>query len=109
MKRVLFFSLLVAILLGYNGAVYGSYDKLYASALDTLQIKERQSTENESAHCKSVVYKTLESLPEVHADLLKNLTLYFTKTGRRGLGGGNTIILRCRSVSDQELSAVLIH
>ncbi|MCC6643751.1 putative zinc-binding metallopeptidase, partial [Candidatus Peregrinibacteria bacterium] len=38
-----------------------------------------------------------------------NLTLYFSSTGRRGLGGGSTIILRCQNVTDSELVGVLVH
>jgi hypothetical protein len=59
--------------------------------------------------CKSMVYKTLKSLPEEPVKHLKHLTLYFSDTGRRGLGGGNTIILRCKNVTDEELVGVLIH
>jgi len=60
-------------------------------------------------HCKSLVYKTLQSLPSGHSKNLKSLTLYFSDTGRRGLGGGSTIILRCQNVTDEELIGVLVH
>lgn len=60
-------------------------------------------------HCKSLVYRTLKSLPAEPVRHLKNLTLYFADTGRRGLGGGDTIILRCQNVTDEELVAVLVH
>ncbi len=61
------------------------------------------------SHCKSLVYRTLKSLPEEPVKKLKHLTLYFSESGRRGLGGGNTIILRCQNVTDEELAAVLVH
>lgn len=66
-------------------------------------------TDRSLNHCKSLVYKTLKKLPDEPVDKLKHLTLYFSDTGRRGLGGGNTVILRCQNVSDEELVAVLVH
>lgn len=60
-------------------------------------------------HCKSLVYRTLESLPRETVDHLQNLTLNFSNEGRRGLGGGSTIILRCSNVTDEELVGVLVH
>ena len=60
-------------------------------------------------HCAELVYRTLEVMPDDVSAKLKNLTLYFSSTGRRGLGGGSTIILRCQNVTDQELVAVLVH
>jgi len=89
----------------------------YARALDGLGInlhpgttynKNSQSDPRSLNHCKSLVYKTLQSVPKAHGDHLQNLTLYFAD-GRRGLGGGSTIILRCSNVSDQELVSVLVH
>lgn len=59
--------------------------------------------------CKSDVYKTLMSLPYSHRSLLSKLTLFYTRDGRRGLGGSGEIILRCLNVTDGELSSVLIH
>lgn len=66
------------------------------------------SSERSLNHCQSLVYKALMSLPEKHRSQLKNLTLYFAE-GRRGLGGGSTIILRCSNVTDKELMSVLVH
>lgn len=60
-------------------------------------------------HCASLVYKTLEVMPPEAVNKVKNLTLYFNAKGRRGLGGGSTIILRCQDVSDSELVSVLVH
>jgi hypothetical protein len=59
--------------------------------------------------CAALVYKTLKAMPEETTGQLKNLTLYFTPDGRRGLGGGSTIILRCQNISDGELASVLVH
>ena len=74
-----------------------------------FESSDPKPTEISLNHCKSLVYKTLESLPPQHASKLKNLTLYFSDSGRRGLGGGSTIILRCQNVTDEELIGVLVH
>jgi hypothetical protein len=60
-------------------------------------------------HCASLVYKTFQLIPADTINKVKNLTLYFNSNGRRGLGGGSTIILRCQNVTDSELVSVLIH
>ncbi|MCD6109650.1 putative zinc-binding metallopeptidase [bacterium] len=94
-----------------------SIEDSYAKALGTLGLhlhpgtsykKESVSSKSSLNHCKSLVYQTLASLPKEHREHLKNLTLYFAD-GRRGLGGGSTVILRCSNVSDKELSSVLVH
>lgn len=59
--------------------------------------------------CKSIVYRTLRSLPKEPVSHLKNLTLNFDENARRGLGGGSKIIVRCVDVSNAELAAVLTH
>lgn len=74
-----------------------------------FESNDPKPTETSLNHCKSLVYKTLKSLPPQHTSKLKNLTLYFSDTGRRGLGGGSTIILRCQNVTDSELIGVLVH
>src|SRR3990167_7658195 len=93
-------------------------EEYYASLLETLPLKLRPGedhrrdsapTEERETHCKSVVYKTLSSLPQKYTEKLKNLTLFYTTDGRRGLGNGNSIVLRCLNVTDSELSAVLVH
>ncbi|MEK7529292.1 MAG: hypothetical protein AAB592_06000 [Patescibacteria group bacterium] len=93
-------------------------DRAYAVAFDRLNLNIRPGTEVDAkskespdslAHCKSVVYRTLRVLPREHRDRLKTVTLYFTEEGRRGLAGGNTMILRCLNISDRELSAVIVH
>lgn len=94
-----------------------SIDDHYASQLESLGLrlypgssykKESRSTLSSLNHCKSLVFQTLTSLPEEHREHLQHLTLYFAE-GRRGLGGGSTIILRCSDVDDAELSSVLVH
>lgn len=93
-------------------------DLSFSKKLDNLSIKlhpgseyrkDSKPTTSTLAHCKSIVYQTLESVPENHSKLVKDLTLYFTQDGRRGLGAKDTVILRCLNVSDGELSAVLVH
>ncbi|MBD3156252.1 hypothetical protein GF369_00325 [Candidatus Peregrinibacteria bacterium] len=94
-----------------------SIEESYANALETLGLHlypgtsykaESVSSTRSLNHCKSLVYQTLVSLPQEHREHLQHLTLYFAD-GRRGLGGGSTIILRCSNVSDKELSSVLVH
>ncbi len=60
-------------------------------------------------HCTELVYHTLTKFPAHQISQLKNLTLFYSEEGRRGYGGGDTIILRCTNVEDYELVAVLIH
>ena len=60
-------------------------------------------------HCESLVYRTLKSLPQDNVSGLKNLTFSFNRDGRRGLGGGGTIILRCQGMEEKELVAVFVH
>ncbi len=74
-----------------------------------LHRSDSKPTLESSKRCKSVVYKTLLELPYSHRNQLANLTLFYTADGRRGLGGGNSIILRCNNVTDEELSSVFVH
>lgn len=60
-------------------------------------------------HCSSLIYRVLTLIPQETAGQLTDLTFYFNDTGRRGLGGGSTIILRCQNVTDRELVSVFIH
>lgn len=62
-----------------------------------------------SQKCQSLVYQSLIRLPQTHRSQLKELTLFYTTDGRRGLGGNGSIILRCRNVTDSELISVFMH
>lgn len=93
-------------------------EEFYATKLAQSGVKLRPGTdhrtdsnptETSSRRCKSTVYRTLESLPEGHRKELKELTLFYTKDGRRGLGGNGGVVLRCLAVADGELAAVFIH
>ncbi len=59
--------------------------------------------------CSSVVDKTLAALPEAHTEELDQLELIFETNAKRGQAGGHIIKLRCVDVSEQELTAVLVH
>lgn len=59
--------------------------------------------------CASLVYGVFSVMPPKIVNNVKNLTLYFNDHGRRGLGGGSTIILRCQNMTDKELISVLVH
>lgn len=104
-------------LIEYNQPA-ASDEQHYSSQLESLGITlhpgtdftpESKSSPSSLNHCKALVYKTLESLPPQPVKKLQSLTLYFSKDGRRGLGGGSTIILRCQNVTDMELVGVLVH
>lgn len=95
-----------------------STEENYAEELDNLGITlhpgtdftpDSKSTPSSLNHCKALAYKTLKSLPQEPVKYLKNLTLYFSDEGRRGLGGGSTIILRCQNVTDEEFVGVFTH
>ncbi len=59
--------------------------------------------------CAALAYNTLRVMPQDTVSKIRQITFYFSTNGRRGLGGGSTIILRCNNVSNEELTAVLIH
>ncbi len=67
------------------------------------------NTVEELNACAELVFQTLNKVSVDITNNLKILTLYFNNYGRRGLGGGNTVILRCKNVSDMELIGVFIH
>jgi hypothetical protein len=93
-------------------------EEYFASELNKSGIKlapgtehrlDSKPTEKTEKRCKSEVYQTLMSLPYSHKSLLSKLTLFYTRDGRRGLGGSGEIVLRCLNVTDGELSSVLVH
>lgn len=101
----------------YSGSA-SSDEEQYSRGFDSLGITlhpgnsykpESNGSPRSLNHCKALVYRTLKSLPPEPVSHLKHLTLYFSNSGRRGLGGGNTIILRCQNVTDEELVGVLVH
>ncbi len=59
--------------------------------------------------CEDTVSRTLAILPKEHVQAIHKLTLSFDPTMRRGLAGGNTLIIRCVNISEKELVAVLVH
>lgn len=71
--------------------------------------KDSHPTINSTRTCRSIVYQTLTKLPQEHIRNLRELTLYYTTDGRRGLGGDGVIILRCLNVDNYELAAVFTH
>lgn len=70
---------------------------------------DSKSTPGRSRRCRSLVYQALIKLPEGHRKQLKDLTLFYTGDGRRGLSGSGAMVLRCQNVTDSELVSVLIH
>jgi hypothetical protein len=93
-------------------------ENYYSKKLDELGIQLHPGTEHRSdskptiqssERCKSIVYRTLAQLPSSHKNQLTDLTLYYAKDGRRGYGGGGSVVLRCLNVADAELASVLVH
>lgn len=70
---------------------------------------DSKATQMSSRKCRSIVYQALMKLPKAHRNQLKELTLFYTKDGRRGLSGNGAMVLRCLNVSDAELVSVLTH
>lgn len=93
-------------------------ERYYAKKLASLGINVRPGTEHRqdskatlltSRRCRSIVYQTLMQLPENHRKQVKELTLFYTKNGRRGLSGNGAVVLRCLNVTADELASVLMH
>lgn len=93
-------------------------EEYYSSELDKLGVRlapgvthraDSKSTTVTERRCRSRVYQTLMGIPSFHREELSQLTLFYTKDGRRGLGGGGEVVLRCLNVTDTELAGVLIH
>jgi hypothetical protein len=76
---------------------------------DTAYSTESRYSAVAEKHCAELVFRTLSVMPEETVDRLKNLTFYYTPSGRRGLGGNSTVILRCQEIGDRELVSVLVH
>ncbi len=71
--------------------------------------KDSHPTIETTRTCRSIVYQTYLQLPSSHTKNLRELTMYYTNDGRRGLGGDGVIILRCLNVDKDELAAVFTH
>ncbi len=59
--------------------------------------------------CQSLIEKAYFSLPFGHRTGLENLQLSWSSKASRGMGGGDTIHIRCNNMTDSELVAVFIH
>ena len=59
--------------------------------------------------CEDMIARAFQALPEAHVKGVKNLTLSFDPTMRRGLAGGNTMIIRCVNISEKDLVGVITH
>lgn len=59
--------------------------------------------------CIDTITQALKALPSEHVAGLKKLTLSFDPLARRGLAGGNRMIVRCVNLSEKELMAVVVH
>ncbi len=87
-------------------------DEQLAQKLDALGLNVGTGTislPGSLNHCKSIVYKTLRSLPAEAVTPLKNVTLKFNSDGLRGQAGGSQLVLKCVEMEDEELVGVLVH
>lgn len=105
-------------LLKTRNSANNNLEAYYASQLENLNIKLRPGTEhrpdsketpNSGRRCRSLVFQTLMDIPMAHRDQLSELTLFYAKNGRRGLGGNGAVVLRCLNIADNELKSVLTH
>jgi hypothetical protein len=102
---------------------YGSYMTLEVAApareahtksRDLQKLNRPYSTRglvdsDQLAVCEDSVAKAFAILPSEHVNAVRKLTLSFDKEMRRGLAGGNTLIIRCTGMDEEELIAVLVH
>lgn len=66
-------------------------------------------TTSTSRKSRALAYQLISKLPQGHRDQVKELTLFCTKDGRRGLAGSGSLIVRACNVTDAEFVAVLTH
>lgn len=60
-------------------------------------------------HCQQLATSAYFGLPFHHQTALRKLVLVWSSRMGRGLGGGDTIYLRCNNVSDHEMVSVFVH
>lgn len=92
------------ILTSSESAYFGSYETLSTPYETNGDVQEETL-----AWCEDLVAQAFAVLPEEHVNAIHDLTLSFDPDMRRGLAGGNTLILRCVNTTDEELVAVLLH
>lgn len=84
--------------------------KMGIEVLPGAQAEEANENDPRSLNqCVKTIVKTLQSLPREHTKGLKRLTLSFDPEARRGLAGGDQMIIRCANIDEDELMAVVIH
>lgn len=82
-----------------------------AAMVDTVTFQETAETfaPEEKARLDSVLAEAFAKFPPRYVDQLATLTLKKSRTGSRGLGGAQVMILRTVDVPEAELVAVAIH
>ncbi len=82
---------------------------------DVTVTTEISDVENSSAvfwqleRCKRLIESAYYSLPLEHRSGLRHVKIFWAAKMGRGVGGGDTIYLRCNNVQDNELVGVFIH
>ena len=64
---------------------------------------------SEIQNCKSVLERTLSSLPNELTASLDEMELYFSRKTPRGLANSHLVELRCADIATDELVAVFVH
>lgn len=84
--------------------------KMGITVLPGAQAEEASKNDPRSLNkCLKTIVSTLRALPREHTSAISKLTLSFDPTSRRGLAGGDQMIIRCTNVDEEELIAVVIH
>lgn len=127
LKRPLILTALLTQFLFYSASPFVNVTNVDASTLSSLysyaaseavgSTREAQTQEGTVGDvnfetldwCENLVAKTFGVLPENQTAAVHELTLSFDPDSRRGLAGGNRLILRCTGMEDKELVAVLLH
>lgn len=85
-------------------------EKMGIKVLPGAQAQETSKNDPRSLNkCVKTIVDTLKVLPKEHTGGIKRLTLSFDPTARRGLAGGDQMIIRCVNVGEAELTAVVVH
>lgn len=108
-QLILIFS--TPLFLGNEAAPREALTSIFFSApleVSNLEV-QGEATAETLEWCSNLIAQTFAILPAEHTAAIHHLILDFNPEARRGLGGDNTVIIRCVNMDEQELMAVLIH
>ncbi len=82
----------------------------FSAPLEVTNLKVQGDADADTLEwCSNVITQTFALLPAEHTAAVEDLTLTFDPEARRGLGGDNRVVIRCVDMTEEELTAVLIH